>query len=196
MGACASLIGADEYAVSSGPDSATSQGTALYDTTCMGCLENRCSPVLAECRVDAPCNAFFEEAKNCTNPACWMSIVWPVGGFTGADYPLMGLDACTLQQCSDACRYGQNFDCVGLYYYGGYDLDATSEPIPITVTARDSRRAAIPGAIVKACRYGTPDCENPSTEVTTELDGGGQLALTFWTNPGTIVVWDFVAEEL
>lgn len=97
--------------------------------------------------------------------------MWPCAAL-GYSAEYATLNQCKVTSCVDECRIGRHFECTGLYAppaeYGNQDLR-----LSLAVSLFPENPLA--GAVVRACRRGSIECESVASEITADLPATVEL---------------------
>lgn len=147
------------------------------DSDCVACVERECRGEARDCEQAAECAEQAICRSDCRDPNCGRKCDVPYP--TGAQ-PIQALIDCTETRCTEDCRVGQDWDCVGGYTWGPFD----GEPVVLTLelVCGWGFAPAAEGMLARVCEWDDETCTNPVHESYTNADG--VVALTFPTNVG------------
>jgi hypothetical protein len=101
LGACAQVLGVDQYSVSSKPT-----GAAVFsfkDRVCEDCVRASCASSLDTCAAGSPCSTWEACTAQCKlgDDVCARGCYTKVGATNG---PIADVAMCTFEHCLDACQ--------------------------------------------------------------------------------------------
>jgi hypothetical protein len=159
---------------------------------CEACSKAACDFIRLDCLEDEECAPQLKCLSQCGDPGCWEECRvehahnrWTTWGFTNI---LEVLQLCTLSSCTNECKPGDNWTCVG-----DYDLPNEQTRAELDIYARFGTGAlpyglfggpgvtdTLAGATAEACRGGLDDgryCDELDQAVRLDASNGADLTL-------------------
>jgi hypothetical protein len=149
------------------------------EPACVACVEEECRDLAQACADDAACGADAACRAGCDDNACQYWECRETHAVTVDDQPTHPLEACLIAACSEPCRVGHDFDCVGRYRPPAPDV---GQPIiqRLAPVFGLSGAAAPEGLRARVCVGLDPACTEFVHEAETDAEGTVTVEYPAW----------------